>query len=168
MCWLLINFTLIIIIIIIIICSVWLSEISELEDMKKQIESSTFETFDLTNNEVFKDHFRYMVIFVNNRCKYSNIFKYWCIVDRSLYCCVCNFSLKYCYIYISLLCLKLLILIIDPSYNYPLLILSFKIYASLKIYTVVIYVRWEVDQTFQMKFSIVLLSQTGQDLYHSA
>ncbi|XP_050945069.1 threonine dehydratase biosynthetic, chloroplastic-like [Cucumis melo] len=41
--------------------SVWLSDVSELEDVKKQIESSTFETYDLTNNEVFKNHLRYMV-----------------------------------------------------------------------------------------------------------
>uniref|UniRef100_A0A9I9DW75 Uncharacterized protein n=1 Tax=Cucumis melo TaxID=3656 RepID=A0A9I9DW75_CUCME len=32
----------------------------------------------------------------------------------------------------------------------------------------IIYVRSEVDQMFQMKFSIVLLYQKGQELYHSA
>lgn len=46
---------------IIVLCSVGMHMPSELEEMKNRMKSSQLETYNLTNNDLVKDHLRYLV-----------------------------------------------------------------------------------------------------------
>lgn len=45
-----------------ILCSVGVHTVSELNEMKERMESSQLKTYNLTENDLVKDHLRYLVI----------------------------------------------------------------------------------------------------------